>query len=461
MPEPQIINKADKITEFLLILLIIFSPIFYGSIGIFHYTMNGFIIFLIAYCWILKMHHSGRISIVKVPFYLPVSLFILLIIFQMVTIPRSVLGILSPRSLNFYANFSSSVIPLKVLLPISMSPEHTFIELFKLISYFTVFFVVINVVESKQQFQRIFNVIILSGVIISIIGVVQKYSLSYSGRVNWSIISSTSYSFGPFFNRNHFAGYLEMVIPLTVGYLLTDIEINKKIFYGLGGAIMSLALFFSLSRSGILVFVATLLFIAVFSARKKELRNATVSILFLFVVILFTSFFVLDVDIIAERFKSTFANYEQISLLGRGYLWRDILKIWRDFPIFGSGLGTFASLSNKYSTLFAHLKFIHAHNDYLQLLSEVGIFGFGFMAMFFFLYFNSLIRMWLKRKNRYVLGMALGGMAAVWAILLHSMVDFNLHIPSNAILFFIIMGLTYRIAFTRFKKDNVLPRDLG
>ena len=460
MPESRSINSIDKINEILLVILIIFSPIFYGSVGLLHYTINGLIILAIVLLTLLKMTILGRFSILKSFLYIPALIFISVVLLQLINLPPSILRIISPHSLGIRTDFISAEFGSGALLPISVSPEHTLLELFKIIGYFAIFFVVINMVESKRQFQRLFSIVILSGLIISIIGVMQKYNLSYPERANWGIAASGGSSFGPFFNRNHFAGYLEMVIPLTLGYLLTDVELNKKIFYGLIGGIMSLALFFSLSRSGILIFIATLLFIAVFSAQKKKLRNATASILFLFAAVLFASFFLLDVDLIADRFRSTFVENQNIFFFMRGYHWGDILKIWRDFPIFGSGLGTFGSLSAKYKSVFSQAKFTYAHNDYLQLLAETGIFGFLSVFLFFIFYFRSLLTIWLMRRNRYVLGMVLGGVSSIWAILLHSLVDFNLHIPSNGLLFFIILGLTYRLAFTKFDKENAVSGSL-
>jgi O-antigen ligase len=114
------------------------------------------------------------------------------------------------------------------------------------------------------------------------------------------------------------------------------------------------------------------------------------------------------------------------------------IRIWRDFPFFGTGLGTFGSISSMYKTTLDQVLYTHAHNDYLELLSNTGLVGFILVALFFGLYFKIIIKAWLKRNNDYVVCLGLGGICSILGMLVYSLLDFNLQIPANALLFFII-----------------------
>jgi len=92
----------------------------------------------------------------------------------------------------------------------------------------------------------------------------------------------------------------------------------------------------------------------------------------------------------------------------------------------------------------------HAHNDYLEFLSEVGLIGFIPWLAFFLLFLASSVRALLTRRSRYSIFLGASGLAAIVALLVHSLADFNLQIPANAMLLFLIMGLTWRVVHTSF-----------
>jgi len=120
----------------------------------------------------------------------------------------------------------------------------------------------------------------------------------------------------------------------------------------------------------------------------------------------------------------------------------DIKNLVKDYPWLGSGLGTFKNIYPRYQTIDRGGKILdHAHNDYLEFLSETGILGLLFLMGGILLFLIKTIRKWYRRRNTYVVGMTLGGLTGLVAILLHSFGDFNLHIPANALLFFVILGL--------------------
>jgi O-antigen ligase len=114
------------------------------------------------------------------------------------------------------------------------------------------------------------------------------------------------------------------------------------------------------------------------------------------------------------------------------------------------GTGTFASVYPVYETInFEGMVLVHAHNDYLEYLSEWGLVGFLLLAGAVLYIAVDSFRTWSKRRNPEIKGLALGGIIAVFIMLIHSLTDFNLHIPANRLLFSVVLALTYVTVYHR------------
>ena len=125
-------------------------------------------------------------------------------------------------------------------------------------------------------------------------------------------------------------------------------------------------------------------------------------------------------------------------------------RIIAAFPLFGSGLGTFVSVYPAYEKIAGpELLLVHAHNDYLEYLAELGVIGFALLVGAVLFIGVSSLRSWRERRNPDVKGIALGGIISIAVILVHSLTDFNLHIPANMLLFAVVLALTFVTAFYR------------
>ena len=435
----------------LLIFLVVFSCLFYGSVTILPVTIIETVVCLMLLLWLIDMARKGRLSFLKTGLFFPLLFFFGLVLFQLIPLPIGLIRIISGRTAYLYDNFSPSGIT-GDFFTLSIYPNITISELFKFFAYCGILFLTINKIETKKQFEWIINTIVFFGVFVSIFGIIQKYT--YAGRVYWFDLPGSAVTpFGPFVNRNNFSGYINMIIPLTLGCFLANTSGQKRAIYGISIWIMMLALFLASSRAGMLIFILALLFMLLLSQLKHSLRINTRILVIYFSLVFMLSIFYVDFRYVFRRFIHIFDD-SAMSVFGHGYSWWDILRIWRDFPFFGTGLGTFGNISSMYKTTSGQSFFTYAHNDYLQLLSEVGLLGFFCIASFFIFYFRNLIRMWLNRHNSYVVSLVLGGVASIFSMLVYSLLDFNLHIPANAILFFVIIGLTFRLAYSRFVNIN-------
>jgi O-antigen ligase len=429
----------------LLIFIIIFSCLARGAVALIPLAIveisAGFIILY----WLIEMIIKKNLSFIKAGFFMPIALFFTLIFFQLLPLPLGFLKIISPKTATLYTYLLPHGVT-ENLFSLSVYPYATILELLKMATYFGIFLFIINKLETKGQCDLILNTIIALGTCISIFAFIQRYVFAQQAV---SAISAN----GPFFNKNNFAGYINMVIPLALGYFLYEKSLNKKALYGACIATMSLALFLSLSRAGILVYILGLIFILLLSRAKVALKERTVILTVWIAVILISFLFLIDTKIVWKALVSLFKK-ETLVVLGHGYSWGDIVRIWKDFPAFGSGLGTFVNMSGIYKSTVNQNLFVYAHNDYLQLLSEAGLAGAVLIFLFFTQYFRSLLGVWMKRRDTYAVCMVFGAVASLSVMLVYSFLDFNLHIPANALLFIIILGLAYRIAFTQFREKN-------
>jgi O-antigen ligase len=121
-------------------------------------------------------------------------------------------------------------------------------------------------------------------------------------------------------------------------------------------------------------------------------------------------------------------------------VWSGIVEMIQDHPFFGTGPGTFATIYTQYQPPSLGVRYFYGHNDYLHLISETGLSLIAVMVwMIIALYKKGLNK--IKHPSRLVRGVTLGAMSGITAILIHSISDFNLHIPANAILFTVLGAL--------------------
>ena len=397
----------------------------------------------------LRKHPSHGQSL-AFPLIGTIGAFFALIFLQLVPLPGFLVKIFSPATYRLYAEGAADTVSsFPTLLTLSVCPQATEMELFKFLAYAAVFFLIIATIRTSQQVNRLVYIIIIVGFLESFYGLLHFVSGQQT---------SSSWVHGTFVNKNHFAGYLEMVIPLTFGMLFTRFEkrnssplgitetFEEKYMKGFFALfilfIMICAHILSGSRGGIISFTFGMLFFVLFGYTRQLLRKWIV-ILLIFLPLTLGIIVAANPDLIVKRVSTLTELETDSSFRVRWELWRSALQIFQDYPLVGSGFGTFAHLSQRYRTFRWNLQFNYPENDYLQFLSETGIIGaflvFGMGGLFFY----RIITIWKQRHSRWAVAIVAGGLSAMVSIMIHSGTDFNLHIPSNALLFTVIAALSY------------------
>ena len=314
----------------------------------------------------------------------------------------------------------------------------TFFEFLLLVSYLIVLFLAVQAFRTLEDWRGFVWFGMGLGFFICIFGILQH--LTFNGKLYW--VREMHYGgipFGPFANRNHFAGFDELILPLAlVPLVLGRVRRERRAVVGLFAVLPVAALFLSASRGGIVSFGAELFvlaFVIVFrrTARKQLLAAASI----VFAALLIVSW--LGVGQILQRF-STLQSLEATAGK-RASMRRDTWHIFLDHPIIGTGLGTLQIVFPPYESLFDGKIVNHTHNDYLEALSDTGILGGLCCAWFLGVLFLRSLERSRQLNHSFPGALQLSGLIGCCGFLVHSLVDFNLHIPSNALLFFLMAYL--------------------
>ena len=457
----------SKIIEYGLLGLLIFSPLPAASVYEWSILVIQLTALLMAMAYILMQDKPQNNEYLALAFRRPKSIFYIFfafILFQLIPLPKFLIKIFSSSAYSYQKLYAVDFMRQK-FLSFSLIPSYTLQRGLELFAYFLLGLLIIKTITKRHQIIRIYIILIAIGAFEAFYGLFELYNsnpriLFYKKTYNLDSVTGT------FVNRNHLSGYLEMILPLAIGLIISRIGFfsskdlswrekllrfsekglssNLIIFFSV--ILMSVAIIFSKSRSGIFVLIFTFilffgftaLYFDIFKFRKKWIRNFLTAA---FLLIVFISLYV-GIDATLERFSLDKILHEQ-----RPTYWANTMRIFSDYPLFGTGLGTFGALYPNLEGETGPIAIVHAHNDFLEYLSELGLIGFSlllggilWMAIVSFL-------VWRTRRHPEVKGLALGGIVSLICILIHSITDFNLHIPANMLLFSVILSLTMVLSF--------------
>jgi O-antigen ligase/tetratricopeptide (TPR) repeat protein len=516
------------------IALVVLPPLVIGAVHPWAFISAELTVFALTVVWAAKLalrapiaHQPALTQLSGVA--VPLGLFIAFIAFQLVPLPPTLLRVLSPSTYRLYSVslsgwpetepyqklFQSAAPPPPAVSlpsveareaasaarlaaaapeaprwrPLSIAPPLTLELLLKVAAYAALLFVVMlypfgpstRGVAEKRFYRSALITILVSGLVVACTGVLER--VFWNGKILWVFVPYDwgraqpglfGRASGPFVNPDHFASYLNLVLPIAVAGVLFPTFLTRRnsepfrVFCGVVALIISIALLLSLSRAGWLgavVSVSTLVLVSSFMPREKRPRllrlplHITLPLCAAVVVVILasTSLFVGDqgrheADV---RLKNTIVQDQSVSF--RAHVWRDTLPMLRDFPLLGVGLGAFQDTFSQYqSPPWNPIEVRETHNDYLELLVSAGAIGFGMLAWFFAAVARRLYQ-GLRELPPEVLPVAAALAAAMSAMAFQEFFDFNLQIPANAVLFTILLGLVMRLIAIRLEDAAMAP----
>jgi O-antigen ligase len=318
------------------------------------------------------------------------------------------------------------------------SPYQTWIDLLLLFADLLVLFLAVQAFRTLEDWRGFVWFGMVFCFLVSVFGILQH--LTFNGKLYWfREMHYGGIPFGPYANRNHFAAFVELLLPLSlVPLVLGKVRRERWPVIGFFAVLPIGALFLSASRGGILSLAIELGLLALVMIRRgtmgKQLLAAGAILL---LALLLVSW--LGVRQILQRFSSM--QSLEMTEGKRASMRRDTWRIFLDHPLTGTGLGTLQTVFPPYETLYDGKIVNHTHNDYLEALAETGLAG-GICCIWFIgVLFSESLKRFRKLNSSFAGALQLSGFLACAGFLFHSLVDFNLHIPANALLFFLMAHL--------------------
>ena len=375
--------------------------------------------------------------------------------FQLVPLPAAVLEVLSPTRAALYRDLLGYT---QRWLPLSLDPHASLLALLRLGAYASAFVIVATATLPRRG--HLFHWALLAAGAVTAAAAWLHLSRGWdanlfgqfpaeqttaaSGRLSW-----------PFVNCNHFAMAMNLVWPLALGAAISPSAFatpgakRSPVVIRLAGvallALMVATLVGSRSRGGMASAAAAPLAMSLaWPVRGRGASGARAAAVMLTAVVLAAGASWIASDMVHRPATGTeliALDRGDASVLIRLVAIRQSFGMLRDFPWFGSGLGTWAEVFPMYQRYpLLAVGFSHAHDDYVQWAEETGVVGLGLLGALAALYFASVLRplpMEAAKRRAALFG-------ALAAAAFHSTVDFGLRIPANALLFAAILGLLWR-----------------
>jgi len=470
--------STQKVKSFLfplcLMVLLYFTTIFFGGAHV--WAQSILILAVLAlilagfWVWLLKKAKSSthQIFVIFDPISLIGILFLIWVALQMIPLPPKYLQTLSP---NTNALWESTIIfGGKPPFPISLYPYMTLNSFLFTITILLFYLLALYGIKRRKQIHGVIIGLLVLGTLISLYALLQL-ATGQGYILWWEKTFHQKVATGTFINRNHLAEFLSMLICLGIGYIWALGEGEGHRFKGkrswyirieewaksigvrrtillLSVALMMAALLATASRGGALSLMAGLIFmVGLILARFIKNRNAYILILMLSVACIYVSY--VAIERVMERFR-----YFKPDFLERMAITQETYEMGKDFPHTGTGLGTFEFVFPMYQKTKIDTLFDYAHNDWMQLFAETGWVGISIIGVGFIWLMSSSVTVWRKRHDPFSVGIGLGGIGAMVSIAIHSLNDFNLHLPANDLLLALILALLYTALRSEFHRGQ-------
>jgi O-antigen ligase len=384
--------------------VLIFGVLAYGSVDPWAALVLRLTTAALLVSWLAMQWRSGSVSIQRNPAYLPVVLFALLLGAQL----------LLKKTVYAYVSWTEAA---------------------GYCAYAIIFFLAAEEIGGERA-ESFSIVLAVFGAAVSLFAILQYASgtqdIYWFHKTPWG-----GPVFGPFANHNHYAGLMEMLWPFAWALAWCQSGARRALLIA-GAAVMIASVFLSASRGGVLSALVQVLIAAIF-LRSKFQRRAPVMIGGLAVVL------AVAVSVFWLASPETLSHLLDTEGAKRLTIDRDGINMWLQRPWLGFGLGTFPIAYPHFRSFYTTLFINQAHNDYLQLLIECGIAGFMCVLAFLGLALREATRVIRRFGVQDPTGaVRLAAVLGIAGILVHSSLDYNLHIPSNAALFAALCGIASR-----------------
>jgi hypothetical protein len=375
---------------------------------------------------------------------------------QLVPLPARTMHVISPATPSIVAQLDLTVqIDPASARPLTIDPTRTRRGLVVVAS------LAVLIVGAARLFSIVgaagtARAIVVLGVLLALVGIVQRPL--FTGKIYgfWTPLQGGS-PFGPFVNKNHFAGWMLMAIPIAIGLLCNDVsrglrgvrpvwrervlwlaspDASRLLLVMAAAAVMTLSLFLTMSRSGMMAGALAIICVGL-ASRRDEARGKKIAALAIASTLLVLAIGWVGAATIASRFS----NADARNLDGRALVWRDAIEVARKYPIAGTGLNTYSVAMIFYQRYNRPTRYSQAHNDYLQLAAEGGLLLTVPAAIAIVVFVRAVRRRFAQETSVSTYWIRRGAVVGLLAIALQEIVEFSLQMPGNAFLFAVLCAI--------------------
>ena len=395
---------------------------------------------------------------------------------QVLPLPEAGIAVLSHSSTEASQTAQAGMQSHRPAAVISVDPEASWEFLSRSLAYAAAFGLTLVLANRRDRLQVMALVLIGSGVIQATLGSFLHLAGAHYELFN-TVLDHSGAAMGTFVNRDHFAGYMEMTLAVGIGMMIATLRgggprtwrqmlrdwaswlLSPRVLLRLMLVVMVIALVMTRSRMGNSAFFVSMLIAGAIGLALR--RHATRS-----TVILLASLVVIDIFVVGTWFgvEKVIHRLEQTSLtrsdkssaqasgkpggkdqeqsveerVEPGLM---ALKALKEFPLVGSGGGTFYVVFPKYREQEIDGYYDHAHNDYVQFATETGVLGVSLAGLLVLSTLLVALKTQYRRRDPLARGVAFGVTMGIVALLIHSWVDFNLQVPANAFTFVVLLAM--------------------
>ncbi len=448
-----------KLVTIVLVLTALGTTLAFGGVHPITGTLMEVLLFTTLLFLLLGQTWTGKIDL---PLPVWPLLFLAWAALELVPLPAGLFSTLAP-SRAMYPRVAAVIGRGDGWVRSTVYAHETELALLKFLAYLIAFVLAAYVFDSRRRRNALVTTLVFGGLIEAVYGMIQ-YLTGWQKIFTYAKQFDLDEATGTYINRNHFAGLLELTLPFAASLVFYWFQVwseqrggwsgrhayeasasgPKTVFYLTILLLMFLALLFSRSRMGILSACISGLFVMLLAQLKARSKAWTAGgAVFLTCVLAYGLW--IGLGPVLARFEPL-RDPHYLRLEGRTQLWKDSLRLIRNYPVAGTGLGTFMTVFRSYQTSSVEYIVEHAHNDYLELASETGVPGalLLFVPLIFLL--GKMFAAFLTDERRYRRAITLGCIGSTCAFLLHSITDFNMEIPANALIFAVILGIGYKVS---------------
>ncbi|MCC7374132.1 MAG: O-antigen ligase family protein [Verrucomicrobiales bacterium] len=338
-------------------------------------------------------------------------------------------------------------------------PYVAWTEFMRIATYTTLFFVVVNNLHRQDTAQGLVWFLALLATALCFYG---AWQFAMNQNSTWGFTRSANYlrrASGSYMSPNNFAGLLELLLPVALSLVIAGrMKALGRIVLAYTILVMLAGLALTFSRGGWIAAGIGLVWALIPLARHRDYRWPALVALILLGAAGAAGF--TKTTLMKHRLESSF-DLDPEARNTRLQIWSATYRMWQDHSLYGVGPGHFAERFKQYRTWKAHGEPERAHNDYLNALADWGTAGTAVATVPWLLLFYGVARtlrqvrrdpgdLEVKRSSRYAF--VLGATGGLLALLVHSLVDFNFHIPANALVAVAWMGLL--AGYSRYATDD-------